>query len=463
MPRTSRRQKVVRGLKKVTKERAGLRLHRSLGALDDSSVDESLEALLDDLVLSSLAQVQQSRCLVRRGKHRKSKKAKATFEEDLHFLCEEEGAADNNVPFLNEKEFKQRHCVSKKSFKAILDLIKDHEVFKTKRRFGQPGKKQAPVEHQLAVFLKFLGVEGSGASNESLRAVCDHGGGTSEKFRERVLAAIRSLRETVITWPDEAERKIVADRMNEEFGWPNCVGTMDGTLFPLAFAPQTEDAPDHQGRKGGHTVASLIICDDQRRVRHHLCGWPGSTHDCRMWRNCKIFKEFNDFFSLTQCLLTDSAFECSRFCIPAFKKPIGAFLDDELEFFNTRLSKCRIVSEHCIGMLKGRFPFLKSLRFLIKDDGREGIRTICTCVEAAVILHNLLIEADDEGLTEWTDDGDNATVMDEADGMSADELAELELRMPLAEDADKGERREQLVRHQNGNFVCGEDHNTTSL
>jgi len=149
--------------------------------------------------------------------------------------------------------------------------------------------------------------------------------------------------------------------------------------------------------------------------------------------------------------------------MPAFKKPIGAFLDDDLEFFNTRLSKCRIISEHCIGLLKGRFPFLKSLRFLLREDGKEGVERICEHVEAAMVLHNLLVQRSDEGSTEWTDNGDNGTVADEAEGMSAEELADLELRMPSPADAEKDERRQQLLRHQLAHHDCGDDHDFTLL
>jgi hypothetical protein len=51
------------------------------------------------------------------------------------------------------------------SFLAILDLIKDHEVFSSTDR----GRPQAPAAHQLMVLLKYLGTEGSGCSNPDLQ------------------------------------------------------------------------------------------------------------------------------------------------------------------------------------------------------------------------------------------------------------------------------------------------------
>ena len=43
---------------------------------------------------------------------------------------------------------------------------------------------------------------------------------------------------------------------------------MDGTLFPLASRPRTEDAPDYSGRKHAYSLSALIVCDDRRRIRY---------------------------------------------------------------------------------------------------------------------------------------------------------------------------------------------------
>jgi len=35
-----------------------------------------------------------------------------------------------SLPWLNDKEFLQKHCMSRDCFDFVLDLIKDHSVFK---------------------------------------------------------------------------------------------------------------------------------------------------------------------------------------------------------------------------------------------------------------------------------------------------------------------------------------------
>ena len=74
----------------------------------------------------------------------------------------------------------------------------------------------------------------------------------------------------------------------------------------------------------------------------------------------------------------------------AFKKGHNANLSEEKKYYNTKLAKVRIKSEHCIGLLKAQFQCLQGNRCLInnKKDLDAILRpNMCTC-----ILHNLLIK-----------------------------------------------------------------------
>jgi hypothetical protein len=48
--------------------------------------------------------------------------------------------------------------------------------------------------------------------------------------------------------------------------------------------------------------------------------------------------------------------------IPPFKAPRGDFLDENKSAFNDLLTASRVNVEHAIGLLKGRFPFLRDIR-----------------------------------------------------------------------------------------------------
>ena len=115
-------------------------------------------------------------------------------------------------------------------------------------------------------------------------------------------------------------------------------------------------------------------------------------------------------------LLGDSAFANSESVVTSFKAPRGHALTPEQEAFNTKVGNLRVTSEHTIGMLKARFPFLRSIPMKITDDPKS-LRRILRVIDCCIILHNLLIDIDDDVPEEWwesdVNDGDIATAVGE--------------------------------------------------
>ncbi len=72
-------------------------------------------------------------------------------------------------------------------------------------------------------------------------------------------------------WSKEDERKEIAERFQKDYNFPNCVAVGDGTLMGLAFKP-TVSGEDYNARKGGYSINTLIINDDQTRVRYYHIG-----------------------------------------------------------------------------------------------------------------------------------------------------------------------------------------------
>jgi hypothetical protein len=340
----------------------------------------------------------------------------AVYLEDLN--------EDN--PWLNEAEFKDKYRMTRSSFWLIVGLIKDHPVFQR----GGRGRKQAPVEHQLMTFLCFVGTEGNGMSDRRARGVFRLGKGTVTVYKDRVVKAINAcMFEEYVTWPDEEERRDIAERIRAEFGLPNCIGVADGTLLPLAFRPATEDYADYKGRKMLYTLTMLVVNDDKRRIRYFNAGWPGSTHDDRVFRNSRIVQQLAEHFRDTEYIIGDSAYSPTDYMISTYKKPVGAPMQPDKEVFNTKLSKPRVSSEHTIGILKGRFPFLRSIRMRLT--GRRSFKKILRYITACVVLHNFLVERREDDLEEDRDD------LSEID-------ANNELNRPVADYMDSGTRREQV-------------------
>ena len=100
-------------------------------------------------------------------------------------------------------------------------------------------------------------------------------------------------------------------------------------------------------------------------------------------------------------MIGDSAFENGSSVVASFKAPRGHTIGQEQERFNTHLARLRITSEHTIGMMKARFPWLRCIPMIITDDP-SSVRNILKYIDVVVILHNLLLDLEDEALPdEW--------------------------------------------------------------
>ncbi|OWY91854.1 LOW QUALITY PROTEIN: hypothetical protein PHMEG_00039395, partial [Phytophthora megakarya] len=134
------------------------------------------------------------------------------------------------------------------------------------------------------------------------------------------------------------------------------------------------------------------------------------------------------FFAHNQYLLGDSAFQPSPNMIPAFKKSPRSELDAHRKYFNTKLAKARIKTEHCIGLAKTRFQYLRGIR--IKLSGKKSMKRLIRLVTCAFILHNLLIF---EPIPDkWKKD-----IIENGNGLDADD----ELNLPIGRSGRGDERR----------------------
>ena len=401
--------------------------------------DESLVDDLDRLNDSICERLEEllSQRYTGRGNYRKRNTCR--FQQDLE---------TGESAWLTDDEFLNKYRMTRESFNAIVDLIKDHRVFKKE---SQQGRQQPPVAHQLMVLLRYLGSEGGGGCNPDLRNMFSIGRGTVELYKRRVVTALMSLREQVVFWPDEAERERISERIRAQYAFPDCVGLIDGTLFPLRFKPARVDAPDFSGRKFAYSLSTLIVCDDQKRIRYYLSGWPGTAHDNRIFTRSDLYLSPDDFFTELQYLLGDSAYEVLRFLIPAYRKPRGMFISREHEYFNTALGRARVLSEHCIGILKGRFPWLKCIPCKLTENV-ESLRRILEYIDCCVILHNLLVQRNDHVDADFWDPSYNDEFSD-PDAAAREREDLLGLNRPVPAAAGPGARREQLCQYINNTVV----------
>lgn len=201
-----------------------------------------------------------------------------------------------------------------------------------------------------------------------------------------------------ITWPNTNQRKILKSKIERKYKFPSCIGFIDGSLIPLAFQPVWSHQEFHT-RKESYAVSCMIVCDHNKRIRMLHSGYAGSAHDMRVLNGSELTTKTKDFFQNGEYLLADSAYAASLTIVPVIKKPYRRSLPKTDRNFNYAHAKARVQVEHCIGILKSRFQSLKGLRLPIRN--KEDVARSNAWIRTCCILHNFLIDTDDEADKDW--------------------------------------------------------------
>ena len=383
MPRKSLRRKAIEA---VSENIQILRLRSNLRDVLDEEDSEDDERLIQQI--STLRNMMNSRYLFRPAKNR-AKRSKFDLEDALSY----------DSKMYNDEEFLFNFRITRDSFFLFLDEMKDKNAFKVSSNKGH----QRPISFQLLVFLYRIGNEGTNGGSQCVSSYFCIGKGSVKNYVRRVVRALSEIKDEVIYWPNELERKDMRKRLGA-YGFRHCVGIIDGTLVVLEFRPESYHEC-YYSRKCFYALNVMIVCDDKKRVIYYNAGWPGSTHDNRVFRNCNLFKKRGEYFSHQEYLLGDSAYSSSTVMVQAFKKDAShAELPADKEFFNTCLAQVRISSEHCIGILKGRFHCLKKINIKLRKSKAE-VKEIVDLIGACIVMHNLLIKYDEDDIPEsWYDD-----------------------------------------------------------
>ena len=100
---------------------------------------------------------------------------------------------------------------------------------------GNMGKRSSMLH--IMVLLKFLAIYGNEATLVKLGLMLGISKGAVNDYVRWACNAILKHHEQAIKWPSVEERRNISCRIRKAHGFVNCEGLIDGTLFPLAFAP----------------------------------------------------------------------------------------------------------------------------------------------------------------------------------------------------------------------------------
>lgn len=132
------------------------------------------------------------------------------------------------------------------------------------------------------------------ANQESYRTIGDRFGvsrGNAHTIFLNTCKRICQLQKRYIQWPSGEKFRKTVNAFNELRGpnsFRNVVGCVDGSHIPIRGS--TKDNSFYN-RKGFHSMLLQAVCNNKLEFIDIFCGWPGSSHDARMWENSPIFSK----------------------------------------------------------------------------------------------------------------------------------------------------------------------------
>ncbi|PIK40731.1 putative nuclease HARBI1 [Apostichopus japonicus] len=231
---------------------------------------------------------------------------------------------------------------------------------------------------------------------------------TACKIVHEVCSAINEVfREEYLKFPDAEEVVEIVKGFENRWGFPQCVGAIDGSHIPI-ISP-TDHPADYYNRKGFHSIVLQAVVDFRYRFIDVNVGWPGQVHDARILSNSCIFRKAEAGTLLPNLcrtiqgqevpivILGDPAYPLLPWLMKGFSDT--GRLTEGQKLFNYRLSRARMVVENAFGRLKGRW------RCLMKRND-TSMESLPTQVIACCILHNLCESRRDHVNDNWLEEAE---------------------------------------------------------
>ena len=157
--------------------------------------------------------------------------------------------------YMTDDEFLASFCMDRECILQLNRLVDHDEVFS--QCLGKRSKKLSMLH--IMVLLNYLESCGNETSLQKIGWATGISKGAVNECVMWACSAILKLQKKVISWPEDEEWKRISARISKAHGFMNCVGLIDGMLFPLAFT-QMLNGEDYFTRKGNYAVEGLIIC-----------------------------------------------------------------------------------------------------------------------------------------------------------------------------------------------------------
>ena len=295
----------------------------------------------------------------------------------------------NPLTAYDDNEFYERYRMRKHGFTEILGMIN----LETTQRIKGTNRPILPIQ-LLSLGIRFYA---TGAFQISTGDCVHLHQSTMCKYLPVITEALAALSPQIISFPESSTK--TKDHFLEYCGLPSVIGLIDGTHIAIN-CPGGMNSELFRNRKGFFSYNTQVICDERLKILDIVSGWPGSTHDSRVWDNSYICTRFEDG-QQEGILLGDSGYPLAPYLMIPYPHPPNS---REKGRFNRALCKGRSGVERCIGVLKRRWPCL-SRKLCCNHEKVPDIIVACA------VLHNLCIDLNDYWEENTTfDDSDDENV-----------------------------------------------------
>ncbi|XP_025407236.1 protein ANTAGONIST OF LIKE HETEROCHROMATIN PROTEIN 1-like [Sipha flava] len=296
--------------------------------------------------------------------------------------------AELMVPKFTEKEFKSHFRLNRGSVEVLISYIGPILALESIK---------INIEKQILIFIWYM------ANCETYRQIANRfnvAESTSHKIVNNCLVALNSVAAKIIVWPSG---QAAIDNLNKfnllrgDNSFPNVFGCIDGchinTLFPWEKRKKMPKLDRNMfcNRKQVSTIVLQGIVDANHKFIDVFAGWPGRTHDARVYRCSSIGQVIiNDPWSILppSChILGDGAYPLTEGLMVPYKD--NGHLTRKENNFNRALSSTRILIEQAFGKLICRFRKLKHMDIYKKDFCGKIITAVCC-------LHNICMSMNDD-------------------------------------------------------------------
>jgi len=220
-------------------------------------------------------------------------------------------------------------------------------------------------------------------------------GGAQKCMIEVCCAIAVHLKPVYIRLPTVPQCTTIADETEQKHGFPGVCGFVDGTHIPVK--PPSWDRDSYINRKGFPSVNVLAVCDHKMLFTYVYADRAGSVHDARVLRVSTLGQmlESNSWPSGDNLhVLGDSAYPLLSNLLVPYRD--NGYLTDSQRRFNAVHSSTRSVVERAFGRLKGKFRRMKGI------DATRMCNALAM-IEAAFVLHNFILQHEDDGESEDDD------------------------------------------------------------